>query len=105
MSDFFVVNRQTMENILDCFSDTEEFIEFAEDMTAMITEILKCGNQICKHEGNDEVCEEMVLKQLFMLSLFFRRNFDVIKELVRVVDYTLLDSEQMKQQYPDHKIT
>ena len=92
----FLVKTESLKKILDCFSDHDEFREFASDLSGMIDEIIFAGHLAHRNIENDEFVIIMALKQFFVFGLFCQQNVEIIHQLINVVEYTEITEEEKK---------
>lgn len=91
-----IVEAETLKNLLDCFSNAEEYQTYIESLVGLITEFTFSRAFQERADTQDEV-DNQTIKQVFMMAIFFRENYDLIQNLVRVVDYKHATEEEAQE--------
>jgi hypothetical protein len=95
------VKTESLKKILDCFTNQEEFHNFAQDLAGVIDEIVFTGHVAHRNLDHDEFVTLMALKQFFVFGLFCQQNIEVIHELIKVIEYTEVTEDEKKDMTKD----
>jgi len=90
--DRLVMTMETLKNMLECFSDSHELNSFMKRLIGL------CAYSIRKYAEMDE--EEAlpldVCLVLFQLSLFIRRDFDIIQSLCKACTFSMKSMDEVQ---------
>ena len=99
---FVSVQTKDLVALLDCFTSADEFEQFCTQMSVMVQEI-KFTSEVQIRNSDDGFVSMLQMKQLFLLTLFCRENFELIRELVGKLKYDPVDdqeAERLKKESP-----
>lgn len=82
-----IVKREVLQKLLECFADQEEFIQFSADLNGMINEILFAGQLAYRNIDNEDYVRLMVIKQFFVLGVFFKENVELLHEMMKSIEF------------------
>ncbi len=97
MKKYLLVTTDTLENIMNCFCDDDEFAGFTGDLSSMIGEVIYTGQKALRESDDEEFVSLMQLKQVFLFAMFCRDYIEVIHDLVNVAEYSEITQEQKDQ--------
>lgn len=94
MKKYMVVKTETLEKILNCFTEKDELDQFMLELHILIDEINFSNMLIIRSVEDSEEGTVLLLKQLFLLSVFFKKNIEVLKSIMQVVEYREVTEEK-----------
>lgn len=89
-----VVDSESLKKLLNCFADTEEFHEFMGSVVSLIQEITFSLALQERSRSERQVLDYQTAKQIFIISMFLRENYDLIQNLVHAVNYKLVTKDE-----------
>ena len=93
MKTFIVVKGETLEKMLDAFANQQEYTDFILGLIE-ISEEIGFANGFVKRAGDDNLLSGVNLaKILVMFSSFCRSNMEIIQELVRQIEFEIVQEE------------
>lgn len=103
MGDYIISNPTTIEKLFNCFGDTEDFFMYVEDLQCISDSLKVALEGLSRFKGQDEAQALVVGQFLVESALFFRRNFDMIKDVVNVANFEVVDEEKKQEYMSDGK--
>lgn len=97
MKRHMIVKGEVLKKVLDCFCTQDEFQDFLVDMGGLMNELNYSGQTAWRDIDNKELGNLMAMKQVFLMGQFCKDNIEVIRDLIRVVEYTEKIPENMKK--------
>lgn len=94
---YLLIESDYVKNIQVLFSDSEELLLFCNDLKNFITETLNISADITLKEGNEEASKKAALKIVFVFGILCRKNMEMIREIVKHVNYKLVNEEEMNE--------
>jgi len=95
MKQYLVMKGEVLQNLLHCFSTPEGYKEFTTDLALMLDEIVRINRQTNQNPDYDlNTLTLLAAKQFFHVAFFCQKNMDVIHDMVRQLDYKILDQEE-----------
>lgn len=98
MKKYMMVKTKSLQNMLDCFVSGEEFTDFTDELSAAIEEIIFASQLANRNTENQDFSTMMVMKQLFVLGLFCKKNIELIHQLIRAIEYKEITKEEKEAQ-------
>lgn len=99
---YLLVTKETLQKIASCFASGEEMVDFARQFSDLIEEVLFSA-QLAKRSGfNDDYSKLMVMKQMFMIGVFFRDNLEVLHQFIQAINYTEITKEERDKLVKDN---
>lgn len=96
MKTYMVVKTETLQKMYDSFAGVEEYTDFIMDLMSLSGEISFANEFNRRTEPTDLQVGVNMAKMLLSFSLFCRGNIEVIKELIRLVEYEVVQEEDGK---------
>lgn len=93
MKTYLIVKPETIEKMLKAFADVEEYSEFMSGLIGMSDEISFADAYNKRAEDTDINVSINMAKVLLMFTTFCRGNIEVIQELIRNVEFELVQQE------------
>lgn len=84
------ISRETLISLAKCFESSEEASEFYNQLHSTITDILNIKKDV---DLETEKSIQSFLCQSFMISLFCKKNIELIREMIKFVDYEIVETE------------
>lgn len=83
---------QNIDKLFKCFCGYEEYNDFMRDLVSLNASVL----EILHSENTENVKEHKEIchaKSLFLISLFFKENIEVIRDLANTIDFKVVDGD------------
>lgn len=97
----YTISKNSIDNIVGCFSGTEESTQFLCDLNNLTCElyfIYMCAMR----EERMEVSNVHFLNQIIYITEFYRKNMDLMLELVRNCDCVEIADGDKEERRPDN---
>ena len=88
------MTREQLERMLECFTDSEEFHQFAEDFHNTLKDILNSGSYALENSDDDRLVRTMALNQFFQMTMFFKDNVELFHQFMSVLEYREVSQEE-----------
>lgn len=98
MSDFQLIEKKTLESLLNCFTDTEDLKDFLTDLIIMVGNLNDIQAASYKVEEYKDDMTILVASILLEVSVFCRNNYDLIRDLASKVNVKEITREE-KDEY------
>lgn len=92
--DNYLVNQDSLIKLSQCFS-AEELETFINDLSNLTEEI--AFTSILMKRVDDENAANLLLKQLCIVTIFFRENVELLHEMIKSLEYRPLTEEEIKK--------
>lgn len=93
MKSYMIVKTETLEKMLDSFSNAEEYRDFVGDLMAMSGEINFAQEFNRRMEATDLQVGVNMAKMLLSFVIFCRGNIEIIQDLIRVIEFEIVEKE------------
>jgi hypothetical protein len=90
---YILVDRTTIEKMLDTFGSSDEFLAFQRDLTGLSAHLYDIANTM-KDEKDENILMNKVVAQLFAFGYFCRENIEIIRQWVQLIQYKELTKEE-----------
>lgn len=84
------IDIETLQKMMNSFADVDEFSKFYAQLNGLILELNRLGTARSE-ETNELKASLLLLMQLFTFSFFCLANIDLIHDLIKEIDYQVLD--------------
>ncbi len=93
MKSYRIVKIETIEKMMACFSSESEYQEFGLNLNQLAQELQYLGLIMVR---DSEKISQMLAKQTFNFAMFCRDNIELIQELVKSVNYSVVSEEYVE---------
>jgi hypothetical protein len=80
-----------------CFSDADEWKDFIAQVAGLISEMNYIDNLAIRNQNDEDYIYLLALKQLFILTLFYRDNIEAIQAMTKTLKFLEISEEQHKK--------
>lgn len=95
--DKIILKKETIEDLMNCFPDEDCYEAFMMELMTL-GETIKAFNDAFVLIKDDDVLNLSAMRMVVLSTLFFRRNFDTIRDLVRKIEVVTLTPE-LKEEF------
>lgn len=92
-----VVKVRTLENILKCFANEDEFEEFYTAMHLMIQEISFTNQLAARSLSDEETYKTLVVKEIFLLGVFVKEHIEQLRDIINKVEFSEVSAADKKK--------
>lgn len=92
MSRYYLVNADTLKEMIKCFASEEEYLDFHHHLTGMSEEMDYIQKSINRNADDKSQAIMLSLKKLFILGVFVKENIEVIHQIIAKLQYKEKDN-------------
>ncbi len=100
MKKYKVITVETIQKISNCFTDTDEVIDFVKSMDILAEEIV-FAKQYMQRTSGDLSAAQLAI-QIIAFTDFCRERMDMLNQLVRSLDFQEMTEEEILKMERDH---
>lgn len=93
MDKYLYVSMKTMENLRDCFSNSEEFSDFVLALNEIVQECYFQGLMI--NRVNEDARMAVVMRQVTLFTLLCREHIDLIHQLISKFELEKISKDEL----------
>lgn len=101
MKNYMMISPECLVKLSNCFSSPEEVATFLNHTADLVEELLFQG-QLAKRV-DEESNVTIVMKQICILTIFFREHMELIHQLIANLEYKPISEEEMKKMKEEKK--
>ena len=92
---FGMMSEESLEKMCQCFQSTEEILAFCQTFEEMGAELVFLAK--LRDHLPSEADASIRMKAIAMLTIFFRDNIELMRNLIQVCEIKVLSEEQIKK--------
>lgn len=96
MKKYNLVHAESLKKLAGCFTSHEELCEFLEQLRGICDEIEFSDHLMRRNISDLSSLRVLMLKKLFMFTLFCKQNIEVLHDLVNKIEYTEITETERK---------
>jgi hypothetical protein len=97
MKKHIIVSKQKIIELLNCFADRTEFVEFCTNLTILADQIVQSHNQALELAETDENGLLIASKIVATFAMFCRENMELVQQLAKHVEYYVVNDEELSK--------
>lgn len=101
MKQYIMITTETLERMVNSFTDEEEYSAFVVDLLGVCAEINFANEYMKRHQESTDLLGVAMAKAIVMFSSFARDNIEAIRGLVATVDFQTVTVEEPEEVFEE----